>query len=259
MRQYYGIEIIPTKEPLGFIYGKNVFGPEVEYRRLEDIRKSLLDPMCEGPEIVYAIAMDVGKSKDKNVLIKKNLLFGIVTYASGRLGKEPVRSQGHIHALSRYCNCSTPEIFEIWTGEAVIYMQEKVEDNPDRCFAVYAKPKDIVIVPPGWAHYTVSANTKEPLTFLALCVRDYGFEYERIRSYGGLAWYPILEHNDKIEWVKNNRYKEHDLTIKDPRNYDEFSIKQNVPLYEQFEKNPDIFEFVSNPNMVQRLWNNFIP
>ena len=31
----------------------------------------------------------------------RNLLFGVVAYAAGRLGSEPVRSQGHVHKLSR--------------------------------------------------------------------------------------------------------------------------------------------------------------
>lgn len=54
-----GIDIGITENPLGFIYGKDVFGPTVENRWLDDIRSSLLDPKCEGPDIVYSIAMDV--------------------------------------------------------------------------------------------------------------------------------------------------------------------------------------------------------
>ena len=57
-----GIDIGITENPLGFIYGKDVFGPTVENRWLDDIRSSLLDPKCEGPDIVYSIAMDVGKT-----------------------------------------------------------------------------------------------------------------------------------------------------------------------------------------------------
>ena len=45
-----GFEITPTKNPIGFIYGEDVFGPEVEIRRLDDIRKSLSDPNAQGPD-----------------------------------------------------------------------------------------------------------------------------------------------------------------------------------------------------------------
>ena len=33
-----GIDITPVQSPMGFTYGAGVFGPEVEIRRLEDIR-----------------------------------------------------------------------------------------------------------------------------------------------------------------------------------------------------------------------------
>ena len=133
-----GIDIGITENPLGFIYGKDVFGPTVENRWLDDIRSSLLDPKCEGPDIVYSIAMDVGKTVHKALLQKQHLLFGVVAYAKGSLGMEPIRSQGHIHKVSPFSQWSTPEVYEIWNGEAVIYMQESATDEPGRCYAVYA-------------------------------------------------------------------------------------------------------------------------
>jgi hypothetical protein len=89
-----GFNIEPTTNPMGFVYGADVFGPQVENRLLKDIRKSLSDPDCEGPEVVYAIAMDVGKKIHAELLKERHLLYGVVTYAAGKLGKEPIRSQG---------------------------------------------------------------------------------------------------------------------------------------------------------------------
>lgn len=87
-----GIDITPVQSPMGFTYGAGVFGPEVEIRRLEDIRASLRDPQCKGPEQVYSIAMDVGKEEHRALLNKLHLLFGVVTYSAGKLGQEPVRT-----------------------------------------------------------------------------------------------------------------------------------------------------------------------
>lgn len=253
-----GFDIKPKYNPLGFIYGEGVFGPEVENRKLNDIRKSLLDPNCEGPEVVYSIAMDVGKEEDKKDILDRNLLYGAVTYAAGRLGKEPVRSQGHIHAISKSCNSSTPEVYEIWCGEAIIYMQETAEDNPGRCFAVHAKSGEVVIVPPGWAHCTISANPNEALSFGAWCVRDFGFEYTGVRKHKGLAWYPVLE-DGEMKWLRNELYEESELIIKNPREYKEFYIDKEAAIYTQFQQNPDKFLFVSNPELAKESWNNFIP
>ena len=78
-----GIDIEATTDPFGFVYGEGVFGPEVEIRRLDDIRASLADPDSKGPEELYAIAMDVGRVAERNEIVKRNLLFGVVTYAAG--------------------------------------------------------------------------------------------------------------------------------------------------------------------------------
>jgi len=123
-----GFDIEPLPATMDFRYGENCFGPPVEKRSLDAIRKSLLDPDCTGPETVYAIAMDVGKTEHKKILQERMLLYGAVTYAAGRLGREPIRSQGHVHRVSSHSGWSPPEVYEIWSGRAVIYMQEFADD-----------------------------------------------------------------------------------------------------------------------------------
>ena len=255
-----GLHILPKTDPLDFQYGDDCFGPKVENRKLDDIRKSLMDPNCDGPEIVYSIAMDVGKKVHFKQLKKQHLLFGVVTYAAGKLGKEPIRSQGHIHKRSAYGqNWSTPEVYQIWSGKAVIYMQEYANDDPGKCYAVYAEPGDIVIVPPSWAHATISADPKTPLTFGAWCDREYGFEYEKVRTHKGLAWFPLVEEKGKLTWIHNSNYKKNDLIIKKPDDYKKFGLKQGKSIYKQYEENSDLFLFVPKPYLIEKDWINFIP
>ena len=217
-----------------------------------------MDPQSQGPEIVYSIAMDVGNNEDKQAMIERNLLYGAVTYAKGTIGKEPVRSQGHIHAVSQSCGMSTCEVYEIWSGEAYIYMQQTAHDNPGKCYAVHAKPGDVVIVPPGWAHATIVANLQENLTFGAWCVRDFGFDYAEVRAHQGVAWFPVVEGN-QIKFIANENYKKSELIIKEPRIYEEFQIEKGIPIYQQFVDNPDKFLFVSRPQIAMEIWENFIP
>src|SRR5450432_2870829 len=105
-------------------------------RRLDAIRPSLRDPDCAGPDPVYGIAMDVGREGDLPALQEKMLLFGALVYAKGTLGDEPVRSQGHVHAIAAHSGWSPPEIFEIWSGTAIVYAQQRAEDDPGRCVAI---------------------------------------------------------------------------------------------------------------------------
>lgn len=259
MRFDPGLSICVREHSMRFEFGAGVFGPQPECRRLDSIRKSLQDPLCDGPDPVYAIVMDVGKEEHREELKKRMLLFGVVTYAAGRLGKEPVRSQGHIHRVAAHSGWSPPEIYEIWAGRAAVYMQEYAADDPGRCFAVTAGPGDIVIVPPGWAHAALSASPDVPLTFGAWCDRDYGFEYEQVRAHRGLAWYAAFDDYGQLAWHRNSAYTPAELNLGSPRDYRELGLKRNMPIYVQFEKDPETVQWVSEPVRLAELWRGFTP
>jgi glucose-6-phosphate isomerase len=244
-------------DDLKFSYDEGVFGPRPEFRRLDQIRGSLRDPNCAGPDPVYSIVMDVGRNEHKEELARRMLLFGVVVYAAGQLGEEPVRSQGHIHAFAPHCGWSTPELFEIWEGRAIIYAQESADDDPGRCFAVTAGPGDKVVVPPGWAHAVINADPKTCLMFGAWCDRQYGFVYDAIRAHHGLAWFPILDGQQKIHWEPNPSYRPSDLSIRGPRAYPELGLDPSAPIYEQFASDHGSVQWVSDPARFASLWPNF--
>ena len=258
MRFDPGFDITITQDPMGFCYGEGLSGPVPEVRTLEQIRPSLMEPECDGPEEVYCIAMDVAKEKDLPDLRERNLLYGAVTYQKGKLGKEPVRSQGHIHAVSPSCGASTCEVYEIWDGKACVYMQESGSDDAGNCYAVYGGPGDVIIVPPGWVHATVNASLDQPMSFGAWCVRDYGFEYSEVRRHNGIAFFPLGE-GERLVWVRNPAYRSGTLVEKDARTYPEFWLAAGKPIYRQYEENRDLFRFVTNPQEFPELWENYKP
>lgn len=242
-----------------FTYESGVFGPEPEFRRLDAIRRSLRDPKCPGPDPVYSIVMDVGREEHRSQLHHRMLLFGVVVYAAGRLGEEPVRSQGHIHKVAPHCGWSTPELFEIWQGRAIVHAQESAEDDPGHCVAVTAGPGDQVVVPPEWAHCVINADPSSQLVFGAWCDRQYGFTYDKVREHGGLAWFPVLDANAHIRWEANPAYKSSRLAVRSARAYPELGLNPRVPIYEQFAANPESVQWVSDPARFEPLWPDFEP
>lgn len=254
-----GMGVVPVAQPLGFQYLPGTFGPPPEPRSLDAIRPSLRDPCCAGPDPVYAICMDVGRDAFRAELEKRKLLFGVVTYAAGALGQEPVRSQGHVHRVSRHSGWPPPEIYEIWDGAAYVYMQQYAADDPGRCYAILAGPGDIVVVPPGWAHATISADPSRPLTFGALCDREYGFEYAEIRKRRGLAWYALISADGGISWEHNGSYMKKELEVRGPGDYSGLGLRRGVALYQQTTEAPERLQWVSQPARAAEAWRDFEP
>jgi glucose-6-phosphate isomerase len=254
-----GIEIRLDSTSLSFEYGGHVFGPKPVFRRLDEIRASLRDPLCDGPNPVYAIAMDVGRTEHHDELQRRMLLFGVVAYSSGTLGKELVRSQGHVHVVAPHCGWSTPELIEIWRGKAIVYMQEAANNDPGRCFAVEAEVGDKIVIPPGWAHFVANADPGAVLFFGAWCDREYGFDYEDVRRRGGLAWFPLVDEKECVKWEPNPAYKSSRLIKKRPREYPELNVSRERSIYEQFARSPETIQWVSDPQRVADIWKNFTP
>jgi glucose-6-phosphate isomerase len=254
-----GLNLTIDAATMGFHYGAGVCGPEPEFRTLDAIRTSLMDPRCSGPSPVYSIAMDVRRKEDENDLKARHLLFGVVAYAPGRLGNEPVRSQGHVHAIAPHSGWSPPELFEIWEGSAIVYAQEFTTDDPGRCVAVQAGPGEKVVVPPGWAHAVINACAERRMVFGAWCDRQYGFEYAGVRAHGGLAHFPIVAADGTIEWVANDRYRAAGIEQRKSRSYPELGLDPIQPIYAQFRGNPESVAWVAQPQRFAELWPEFEP
>jgi len=253
-----GLHVALRPGELAFDYGLDVIGPPAEMRRLNEIRPSLRDPNCSGPDPVYGIAMDVYQRADAADLRRRYLLFGVVAYANGLLGEEPVRSQGHIHAPAPHSGWSTPELFEVWEGRAIIYAQEFADDTPGRCIAIEAGPGDQIVVPPAWAHAVINADPRTRMVFGAWCERQYGFLYEGVRAHHGLAWFPVLR-SGRIEWQPNPHYRESPLDVRGPRSYPELGLDRTVPIYQQYQQNPEAVQWISEPARLASLWSTFEP
>lgn len=243
-----------------FVYGEGVLGPPAEVRRLDDIRDTFLDSSANGPDWLYAIAMDVYREEHRTILEDAMILLGVVAYNRGCVGREPVRSQGHVHRVSSHSGWSPPEIFEIWQGRAIVVMQESTDEDDGTCYAVSAEPGDHVIVPPGWPHMVVNASRDEPMVFGAVCDRGYeGFEYNLLREREGFAYLPVFGDNGGIRWERNGNYRSPRLVEKRPGRYEGCAACTDGGVYTTMCEQPDRFAFVARPGRCRDLWKQFIP
>ena len=173
-----------------------------------------------------------------------------MTYSAGKLGQEPVRSQGiFIRYLLIAVGLRRKSMR--FGRERRLFICRSMRRINGRCYAVHAFPGDVVIVP-LLVHATISANPRLPLTFGAWCDRDYGFVYEGVRKHGGIAWFPIFNGSDELEWIANPMYDSSHLICKSPSDYISLDIRKGVSIYRQFEENPETFLYVPNPALKQR-------
>ena len=115
-----------------------------------------------------------------------------------------------------------------------------------------------MVVPPNWAHFVANAGATERMVFGALCERQYSFLYDGVRAHGGLAWFPLLR-GARIEWKANPRYRTSDLRVRGPRVYPERGLDPAVPIYRQFEADPECVQWISEPARLAAVWPVFEP
>ena len=49
------------------------------------------------------------------------------------------------------------------------------------------------------------------------------------------------------------------LVRKPPEPYAQLGLRQDMPIYAQFVRDPDAFRFVSRPQLAQEAWKDFTP
>ena len=80
-----------------------------------------------------------------------------------------------------------------------------------------------------------------------------------MRAHGGIAWFPVFNSENKIEWRANSQYQTSELICKTPNDYSALGIEAGKSIYEIFEKDPDTFLYVPSPQLREDVWKNFIP
>ena len=115
------------------------------------------------------------------------------------------------------------------------------------------------LMPPGWAHYVVNADTNSQLIFGACCDRQYGFDYTQMRAHHGLAWLPVFSDGGEIAWDANPNYLASTLGRRKARNYPELGLSTTLPIHESFRLHSESVQWASDPERFTALWRDFQP
>ena len=247
-----GLDLHLDRDQLLLQFGPGLVYPAREVRHLDDIRSMIEDSVSPGPDPLYAIYMDVYRKEDGPILRDQGLLYGSVLYNRGTMGREYVRSQGHLHSRAGGTGPRYSEVFEFWSGHGFLYLQREAEPEVKRVLLVPVGPGDRVVLPCGWVHLVITTG-KDVLAFGAWCARDNTFEYDALRALGGAAYF---FHTDGSA-VPNPRYRSvAPLEIVPPDTLPDLGIPRNRPLYMSWREHPSVFAFMAHPELARDAWRN---
>ncbi len=245
-----GMDLRLDEANLSLQFGDGMVHPDGERRMLDETRATLADPSASGPEHLYTIYMDIAAGEDLPALRKQGLLYGSVVYNHGMLGRELLRSQGHIHSEKPGTGLRHSEVYEFWTGHGLVYLQKECGPVVTRAYLIEVGPGDKVVVPFGWVHLTVNAGV-EALSFGAWCARDNTLEYDGLRALGGPAHFFLPDG----EVVPNPRYESVPEVVRvSPADLPKLGIPTDRPIYTSWREQPAVFGFLPNPETVGDIW-----
>lgn len=230
--------------PLGLdTSGQLILGPSVvvddsKVRRLDELTLVALDPESCGDsqEIAYFMYNGVYLQSDTARLAGVPLRYELTLIPPRRLGREFIKTFGHLHTVEPNSGLTYPEIYEVLTGTAHFFFQTLDLAGPDAGQACYieAHPGDKVIIPPGLDHLTINPGPG-PLLFSDVIALDSRGNYERYRASRGAAYLEIEEKNGAAHFVPNPHYRTVAPLRRAPvHNYPALHLTSGEPLYSAF-------------------------
>jgi len=245
----FGVQLDAQALTLHFSAG--ITTAPVVVRRLDEVRALLRDPHATGPDHLYTIYMDIRVPGIADTLRSHGLGYGAVVYNHGALGREALRSQGHVHSVPAATGVAYSELYEFWHGRGLVYMQDGASADVTDVIVVEAGPGDKVAIPPGWAHATVNLGDG-PMAFGAVYALDAVLVYEPLRKLQGTAHYVLadgtLEPNPRYRSVPEARRKA-------PHRSLEQGIETGRPA---LVGDVARLDFVSRPERYPALWDRLL-
>ena len=166
----------------------NKLKPDV--RHLNDMKEVICDKewlkTAGNPELYYMY---------RGLKEENDLKYNITVLPARMLGKEFVKTKGHVH-IGNY-----GETYTVLEGEAIYLMQKTKDEIVEDVYAVKAKKGESVIIPPYYGHVTINPSGVDLKTgdwSSKNCKSDYSL-FERLQG----ACYCYT----KEGWVKNENYK----------------------------------------------------
>jgi glucose-6-phosphate isomerase len=234
-------------------------------RTLDDMRPVLMDPGCEGPDVVYWMYRDLHLPEHAHMRREFGLRYDISVFRGDLFGPEYFKTAGHYHPYIHWQRpISWPEVYEVLYGEAIYVLQEvddiyldpyyiKVEDF----VIVHAKPGRQVVMPPDYGHVTINPVPGGPLVMANWVCDWFKSYYKSVEEARGYGWYRIVGDDGEPCWVPNGTYKQPLPAVREAKAVDApaLGLTEGRPMYREAVADPARFEWVCRPmDYLKPIW-----
>ncbi len=243
--------------------GGLVFDPELT---IEESRARLLDELtgvyldqeaCRGVQPAYWMYNGVQRQSDAQRLADLPVRYELTLFPDLTIGRERVKTHGHIHAPDPVSGIDYPEICEVLVGTAHFLFQKLDLAGPAAPVAFYVEVKagEKIVVPPGYEHLTINPGPG-PMLFSDVVTRGLSGIYSNLRAARGAAYLEIAE-NGGTHFIPNPGYSAAaPLRKAYPQAFPAaLHLQPEMPLYQALlETRAEVWPFLWDPTCFQDLF-----
>ncbi len=236
--------------------GQVVFGPDVvveetKVRLFDELAPVAMTPeACRGNrEVAYTMYNGVYRQGDAARLAGVPMRYELTLFPARRMGREFVKTLGHLHSSEPKSGIDYPEVCEVLAGTAHFLFQTLDVSGPSASAAFYveARAGEKVIIPPGLDHLTINPGPG-PLLFSDVVALGVTGIYDRFKAAHGAAYLEIAE-NGQPRFIPNPTYRTvPPLSRVALRDYPDLRLTRDDPLYTAFVDNRgEKWPFLTDP------------
>lgn len=205
----------------------------------------------DGNEICYSFYRDIVFEKDRGLFESRDYRYDITVIMPGEINGECKKTSGHFHGEIQGQTWTYPEIYEVLEGEITFLLQktrdfEREDPEFERISAVKVKAGQAIVIPPFCGHGSVNTGDGVGI-FSNIAVVSCPLFYEPVKKKHGLSYY-IVKEKGQITYIKNDAYADlPKLEVVLPEEDRELGIVFGKPVYQEFVKAPEKFEYLRDP------------
>ncbi|NLG85894.1 MAG: glucose-6-phosphate isomerase [Firmicutes bacterium] len=188
--------------------------------------------------------------KDRELFERHGLRYNLLIMPPALIGPEYVKTAGHYNPAPPETAETYPEVYEVVQGQAHFLLQylDPEIGSVEEVILFEAAQGDKVLIPPDFGHVVINP-ANETLVVSNLVADSFAPLCEPFIKSGGAVYYEVRVQGVSTFIANPNYDYIPQLQRRLARQYRDLGLVKGVTLYEAFIKDPDVFHYLTHPNL----------